>query len=105
MTFATSTANEIAKAAYKILKEQWLTGKPIRMLTVAAISLIDDGDDVSQSDFFCDEDDEKRMRAASLESTLDKIKNKYGHSSISRASVIKNDIGLSASEIRKTDSK
>ncbi len=96
-------SSEIADLAFRIVKEQWLTGKPIRMLTVAAINLIGENDETSQIDLFAESLDEKRKKAASLETAIDKIKGRYGKGSISRAGYMKNDIGISAEESRKTD--
>ncbi len=90
----TDVSSELAEVAFRIVKGQWLTGKPIRMLTVAAINLMDSDEASAQMDFFEEEELKKHQKASSLETTLDKIKDKFGNSSISRASVIKNDIGI-----------
>lgn len=98
----TDISSEIFNVAFRIVKEQWLTGKPIRMLTVAAINLINASDASAQMDLFATDDD-KRRKASTLENTLDKIKGKFGKSSISRASIMQNDIGISNTTPRKTD--
>ena len=98
----TNISSEISDVAFSIVKSEWKTGKPIRMLTVTAASLTDENEASFQSDFF-DEGEEKRKKFESLEKTIDKIRGKHGRAIISRAGVISNDIGISNSEIRKTD--
>ena len=98
----TNISSEISDVAFSIVKSEWKTGKPIRMLTVTAASLTDENEASFQSDFF-DEGEEKRKKFESLEKTIDKIRGKHGRAIISRAGVISNDIGISNSESRKTD--
>ena len=99
----TSISSEISALAFQIVKEQWLTGKPIRMLTVAAINLINEDEETTQIDLFADVNHEKRNKAVNLETAIDKIKDKFGKSSISRAGYIQNEIGIHSDEKRKTD--
>ena len=98
----TNISSEISDIAFSIVKQEWKTGKPIRMLTVTAASLTDENEATFQTDIF-DEGEEKRKKFESLEKTIDKIRGKHGRSIISRAGVISNDIGISISESRKTD--
>lgn len=98
----TNVSSEIAKLAFDIVKDEWRTGKPIRMLTVTASNLVDEDKAMSQSDFFEDTEGEFR-RAESLDRTLDRIREKHGKGIISRADIIGNGLGISLEQKHKTD--
>ena len=100
----TNISSEISEAAFSIVKSEWKTGKPIRMLTVTAASLTDEDKASFQTGIF-DEEEEKRKKFESLEKTIDKIRGKHGRSIISRAGVMSNDIGISISEEENTDAE
>ena len=90
----TDVGEDIAATAFNILCEEWIEGKPIRMLTVTASSLIGATDDAVQLDLFGDTDTKKRDKDKRRELTVDKIKEKYGLGAIKRGAFINNDMGL-----------
>jgi DNA polymerase-4 len=87
----THLAKTIYETALSIVERSWKIGKPIRLLTVTAINLVDE-DFGGQTSLFSDAEDETRQEA--LELTLDKLKLKYGKGIIKPASVLKNDLGI-----------
>lgn len=87
-------AREISAVAYSILEDEWLEGKPIRMLTVTAANLSPSEQYCEQLDIFGEEDSSKREKDRKMEETVDKIKQKFGSDSITNAGFIGSDIGL-----------
>jgi DNA polymerase-4 len=90
----TDIAREISTLAMQIFLDEWRLGQPIRMLTVTVLNLTS-GDALSeQIDIFTLGGDEERERSKKREETIDKIRSKFGKTSILSASYIKNDIGI-----------
>lgn len=92
LSLPTNLASEIDDAAMEIIRASWGTSKPIRMLTITGISLCDE-DEAEQLSIF-ELEDHSREKSLKLESAMDAIRAKFGDSSISFGSIIKNDIGL-----------
>ena len=90
----TDTARLIANTAYDILLSEWREDKPIRMLTVTAQNLIAAAGRAEQISFFDTEDVEENQKSKIKEETMDKIRQKYGVSSILQGSIISSDIGV-----------
>ena len=90
----TDIAREIADTAYAILLSEWSVGKPIRMITVTASSLVCANMVAEQMSFFDSGASKKREKSKKREETLDKIRQKYGEDSIINGSIIDNDIGI-----------
>lgn len=78
----TDSTEEIFKLVKAIFKEMWRR-EPIRLLGVRVTKLSDNS--IYQKSLF---DDEKIDRQRSLDSTIDKIREKYGDSSIMRSTFI-----------------
>lgn len=93
----TDIAREIAEAAYGILLREWSVGKPIRMLTVTASSLVRADSVSEQLSFFGEENEEHRLKNRKMEETVDNIRQKFGIDSILSGSLLESDIGLSKS--------
>ncbi len=91
----TDISREIADLAYDILCDEWDASKPIRMITVSASGIISSEGTFVQLDLFSASNDSARERNRAREKIVDQIRDKYGYSSISSASVIDNDIGIS----------
>ena len=89
------SASSIAEVAYAILTSEWSEGKPIRMLTVTAQNLIKKESAALQIDMFGDREDKQREKMSKKDSAMDEIRSKYGAFSITRASIINNDMGIS----------
>lgn len=90
----TDIAKEISAVAFSILEDEWIEGKPIRMLTVTAAALTRDEHLAEQLDFFGDIDSAKREKSKKKEETVDIIRQKFGSDSITNAGAIGTDIGI-----------
>lgn len=92
LPIASHLAKELADCCWQLVCANWNLQKPIRMLTVTALNLVDEPFAVQQSLFDdAPKPDPKRER---LEQSMDVIRKKYGRSSIGAASVIGNELGL-----------
>ena len=97
----TDIGREIAKTACDILKEVWSEQRPVRMLTVTATNLVNRDMVSEQIDLFAEIDNSKRKKEVEREKAIDKIRQKFGFSSIVSGSVVDTDIGV----YEKADSK
>lgn len=86
------TAGTIRNASLAIIKDEWKTGDPIRLITITAINLVDESMPV-QLDFFSSADPDADKHAQ-LDRAIDSIRGKYGDSSITFGKLIGNDIGI-----------
>lgn len=91
LSYPSHLASDIAKAATELVLDNWHKGQPIRMITVTAANLTT-GDDGMQTSIFTQGELDKKQEM--LELSLDKIREKYGHSAISTAHIIKNELGF-----------
>ena len=91
----TDTADVISEVAFEILRDEWIEGKPVRMLTVTASALVQKEYSFEQIDMFGEADEQKREKSLKKEKSVDKIKQKYGFNSIVRGVSIVTDIGIS----------
>jgi len=99
LDFPTSNAFELAKRAYTLFVENYPWVKPIRAMTVRAIRL--DGDDAAeQLSLFGD--NERGIRLESMDSALDKIRERYGWKSITSAATLKLDKFPGGDEVELT---
>ncbi len=92
---------EVAEVAYSLLLELWKIGNPIRALTVTASGLLDEEVASTQLTFF-DKRDERHEKLEKIESTMDKIRERYGRDSLFSGAVLHNDFGLSRDHDEKT---
>ncbi len=90
----TDISREIAKTAYEILEECWSEGKPVRMITVTATNLISKSLTAEQLDIFSDPEVPRNQKGEKREKAVDKIRQKYGFSSIISASAADPKIGI-----------
>ena len=86
------TAGTIRNASLAIIKDEWKTGDPIRLITITAINLVDESMPV-QLDIFSSTDPDADKHAQ-LDRAIDSIRGKYGDSSITFGKLIGNDIGI-----------
>lgn len=87
-------AREIAKTAYDILLDEWSDTRAIRMITVTATNLVHADEVTEQIDMFAPAAHEDRERVKKREETVEKIRRKFGDSSILQGSVMNTDIGI-----------
>ena len=80
------------EAALELIGRMGTVGKPIRALTIAAKQLTSLGCEGQQSGIF----DEIAFTGKDYQvsSAMDRIRSKYGNTSIRYGSVIKNDLGI-----------
>jgi DNA polymerase-4 len=86
--------SEIAESAFEILKSEWSIGKPIRMLTVAAVNLVSLNSLSEQISLFDNVYEKDRDKKRKSEKTIDKIRQKYGDSAIIKGAVLDTDLGI-----------
>ncbi|MDR1639835.1 MAG: DNA polymerase IV [Clostridiales bacterium] len=83
----TCLAIEIYEAALALLEKSWKIGKPIRLLSVTAINLIQEGEGEQLSLF-----DEGSQKREALERLLDNVKQKYGRSAVKSGAMLGSDL-------------
>lgn len=76
----TNLATDIFRCAMSILSSEWPEGKPVRMLTVTAIGLTSENENIQLSLF--DTINGRQEKNENLEKALDSIRGKYGMDSI-----------------------
>lgn len=94
---AVSAAPAIREAALRLVKTAGYMNKPIRLLTITAIDLTENGSPEQISIFDVLDDDRTvsdGSRDDALGEAMDEIRKKFGRSSIRYASVIGNDMGI-----------
>lgn len=92
LPMATHLARDLARECLTLVRANWDFSRPVRMLTVTALSLTDEPFAVQQS-LFGDEP-KADPRREKLEQSLDAIRKKYGRGAIAAGSVLGNHIGL-----------
>ncbi len=93
---ATFLESEISDACRALYRDAFTQKRPVRMLTVTASSLVPSDICDEQLSLFSDTSDRKRRE--SMELTIDRIREKYGKSAISKGSTIKNSIDFIRSD-------
>lgn len=91
----TYLAKEISQQALELIKASWKLNAPIRTLTITGTNLVPAHEEMLQISLFanCNNDDE-RHKQEQLETTIDKIREKFGTNAISFGSVINNCLGI-----------
>ncbi len=100
LDFPSNTSAEIKVKALQLFKEVWGFRAPVRSITITGSNLVDDNGDAQMSLFG---EDCGMQRHGDIDKTMDSIREKYGHSAIKFASVIKNDLGISENDRRETE--
>ena len=78
----THLMRELRQAALALIETLWKPGEPVRMLTITAIHLSPDGEAFEQLDLFHQGAAPKKEKQEKLEAAMDRIRGKYGESSI-----------------------
>ena len=74
---------QLSEKAMELLERIWKPPAPIRMLTVTAIHLTEEGDAWQQEDLFTPvPQQEKQQKQEKLEQAMDSIRGKYGKTAI-----------------------
>lgn len=90
----TALAGELCEAAVQLLRDCWpVERQPIRMLTVTGLQLVDAHEAAEQLSFF-GTPPERRARMQRLETAIDTVRGKYGHTALRSGAVLYNDIGV-----------
>lgn len=90
----TDITRELSETAYRIIKEEWSVGKPIRMITVAATNLRRRENSAEQISFFGNNVNVNREKLEKKYNVVDKIRQKFGNQSIINGALIDTDIGI-----------
>ncbi len=86
MDFSTSNTKFILNKSLEILNEMYLPGTPIRLVGARVDNL--ESEETEQLSMF---NEESKTRQDKIDKVLDKIKNKYGYDSITRAGTLKSN--------------
>ena len=92
MTRPTNLADELRRTAMELIRSFWPSQKPIRLITLTAISLCDGAGEEQLSLFR--EENAAREKTESVERTMDAIRSRFGDSAIGFGQIIGNDIGI-----------
>ncbi len=90
----TDISREIADTAYRILLDEWVEKKPVRMITVGVTSLVRNEHSCEQLDIFGAAESENREKSKKREETIDKIRQKHGSTAIIQGAVLNSDLGI-----------
>ena len=92
MTRPTNLADELRRTAMELIRSFWPSQKPIRLITLTAISLCAETGEEQLSLFR--EENAAREKTESVERTMDAIRSRFGDSAIGFGQIIGNDIGI-----------
>lgn len=90
----TFLARDIAATALELVRKSWDLKTPVRMLTVTAENLTEEVSGEEQLSFLEPLSGEEDRKQEQLEAAVDRIREKYGGKAISRAGILKNDLGI-----------
>ncbi len=94
---ATDLARDLYDYGLDLVLDNWTPGRPIRLITLTAINLLESGDEDSvQLSIFDDAADQIKAdeKEAALEQTLDEIRKKMGRHAVVSGNLIGNDLGI-----------
>lgn len=92
LTRPTNLSDELRRTAMELIRSFWPSQKPIRLITLTAISLCDEAGEEQLSLFR--EENAAREKTESVERTMDAIRSRFGDSAIGFGQIIGNDIGI-----------
>lgn len=90
----TQLAKEISETAIELIKSVWKVKNPIRALTITGTNLLPENYVYEQISLIESADKAQKEKQEKLESTIDKIRGKFGKSSVLLGSVLNNDLGI-----------
>ena len=94
LPYPTHLAKDLSAAAMKLIGASWNPLAPIRLLSLTGINLVPEDSSGEQLCFFGGDDTDARDREEKLEAALDTIRDKFGKSAVSSASLLNDDIGI-----------
>ena len=80
---STHLMRELQAAASELISHIWIPGSPVRLIGVTALHLTDQLETYEQTDLFSTQEVPRSEKQEKLEQTMDRIRQKYGSSSIS----------------------
>ena len=98
LNLPTNLTEEISSAAMELIRSSWQLKKPIRMLTITGINLIDESESGTEQLNFFTLENKSREKGEKIERTMDHIREKFGDSAITFGRIIHNDIGIDLDE-------
>lgn len=90
----TYLTKEINAAALEIIRPAWNIREPIRALTITGANLVPAAAAVEQISLFEGETNQDRRKQEQLETTIDKIRGKFGKESVALGIPLKDDLGI-----------
>lgn len=100
LSIETASTKEIYQKAKQLLKEFYHNGMPIRLVGLRVDHLV--SKEEKQISFFDNEEHEKQEK---IDQAIDKIKEKYGFGSITRAGKLKTTSNIKLKEIKDSEKK
>jgi DNA polymerase-4 len=88
----TNLMKDLRDEAVSLIAETWNMDKPIRSLTITAMNIIGDVEEIEQLSFL--EDSSKWEKQEKIEKTMDAIRGKYGKKALSMGISANRDLGL-----------
>ncbi|MEG1862090.1 MAG: DNA polymerase IV [Oscillospiraceae bacterium] len=88
----TNVSQEIYLTALKLLTANWNMKKEIRALTITAIDIQKEDRQLQQVSLFDPPSDHKHEKNEKLQKAIDKIRGKYGASSVQNATIMASDV-------------
>ncbi len=85
---------DIVDTSMEIIRKNWHTGAPIRLLTITCSDLMPAGDEAAQLSMFEHDEDSKLQKREKLESTMADIRNKLGRDSITYGFAENKELGI-----------
>jgi len=98
----TALASELAEGAMQLLYASYNGSSPIRMLTVTAANLVEEGEAAEQVSFFGEQPID-REKKKNLETAIDSLRGKFGRGMISTGAILGSDIGLEGGHHREEE--
>lgn len=95
MASPSNSTSDIYRCALAIISEAWNPEKPIRLITITAINLQDEG--ISEQLSIFAESPEVKEKNMKIDTAMDNIRNKFGTDSITFGQIIHNDLGIERS--------
>jgi len=102
LTNPTALASELAEGAMQLLYASYNGSSPIRMLTVTAANLVEEGEAAEQVSFFGEQPID-REKKKNLETAIDSLRGKFGRGMISTGAILGSDIGLEGGHHREEE--
>lgn len=100
---ATDLSRDLFQGVMELVRASWPMNRPIRMLSVTGIRLVD-FDPGFQINLFSPREEEHSAKINRLETAMDKIRSRYGKIAVQPGRILHNDLGLDTPSPKQPDS-